>query len=58
VFTIPKLTKNERERLVEGFLLYESKGEYQNPEEREKQIEQLIKDREDGKSRHRNTADR
>jgi len=42
VFTIPQLTQIEKKRLVEGYILYESNGEYEDPKEREKQIDELI----------------
>jgi len=42
VFTIPKLTPIERKRLVDGYMLFESKGEWEDPEERQEKIDELI----------------
>lgn len=53
VFTIPQLTEIERERLVDGYLLFESRGQYEDPKEVQEKAEQLIKEREDVKHRNR-----
>jgi hypothetical protein len=42
VFTIPQLTAIERKRLIDGYMLFESKGEYEDPEERQEKIDELI----------------
>jgi hypothetical protein len=53
VFTIPQLTEIERDRLVDGYLLFESRGQYEDPQEVQQKAEQLIKEREDVKHRNR-----
>lgn len=42
VFTIPQLTPIEKKRLIDGYLLFESKGEYEDPEEKQEKIDELI----------------
>ncbi len=53
VFSIPSLTVVEKKRLVEGYLMFESHGEYEDPQRKQEEAEKLIREREDGKSRRK-----